>query len=138
MTICTPPFAKGSTTVAILAARFDDNVLDVIPAIYSDLVLGGIALARQHLVLHRLLLLIEHFEWPAIGRHHIHLEFAIGAVQLGIAGVIGERVLVANGLADIVKDFRQFALEARVIEPARRSCARRCSVGCRPGESPAR
>src|SRR5581483_6393918 len=80
-------------------------------------VLCGVALAGDDVVLHLFALLVFHFKRLAVGPDHLDFEFAIAAVQLGVAGPIGEQVLVADLGADEAEDLRQFTLEAW-LEPA--------------------
>ena len=68
-----------------------------------------VAFARHDRVLHVLALLVFHFQRAPIGSDHFHFQFAVGAVQLGIGGVVGEVVLVADVADDVVKNLRQFA-----------------------------
>src|ERR1700683_4042504 len=48
-------------------------------------------------------LLVFCFERAAIGRHDLHFQLAVGAVELAVGGMIGQRVLIANVAADILK-----------------------------------
>src|SRR5438067_8799962 len=76
---------------------------------------GFVAFARDHLILQRLPFFVLHPQWPAVGRHQLNLQLAITAVLLRIRRMIGNGVLIADGLRDIAKDLRQLALKAREV-----------------------
>src|SRR5271165_5940417 len=84
------------------------------------LVLGGVAIARDDLVLDVLVLLVLDFQRLVIGADQLHLQLAIAAVLLGVGGLIGDGVLVANRAANLTEDFRKLARKSGdVTLPAR-------------------
>ena len=53
------------------------------------------------------------YERLVVRTNQFDLELAVGAVHLGIGGLVGDGVLVANRLRDFLEDSGQVALKAR-------------------------
>src|ERR1017187_5768662 len=64
---------------------------------------------------HILALLIFNFQRATIGGLQFDLQFPISPVELGIGGMVGNAVLVANVGGDLLKQARQLAFETRKI-----------------------
>src|SRR5580698_11626231 len=82
--------------------------------------LGGVAFARIDLILHVLALLIVDLQRAAVWRHHLDLQFAVGAIKFAIGRVIGNSVLVADVARDVAENLRVFRLKTRLIETSPR------------------
>src|SRR5258708_6097885 len=76
-------------------------------------VLGGVTVAGDDFNLYILALLIFHLQRAAIRADHLHFQLAVGAVELVVGGMVGERVLLANVLANILEDFIKLGLKTR-------------------------
>ena len=78
--------------------------------------LGGVAVARDDLILDVLVLLVLDLQRLVVRPHQLHFQLAIGAVLLGVGGLVGDGVLIADGLRDLAEDFRQLALKRGVYQ----------------------
>src|SRR5205814_592905 len=78
-----------------------------------DGVLGGVAVAGDHFNFDVFTLLIFHLQRAAIGTNHLHFQLAVGAIQLVVAGMIRERILLANIFAYFLKNLVELGLETR-------------------------
>src|SRR6266852_1471746 len=76
-------------------------------------VLGGVTVAGDDFNLHIFALLIFHLQRAAVRADHLHFQFSVGAVELVVGGVVGERVLLANVFANILEDLVKLGLETR-------------------------
>jgi hypothetical protein len=77
--------------------------------------LRRVPIAGDYVDLHVFTLLVFDLQRSAIGGDDLHFQFAVGSVKFRVAGAIGQRVLVADVVADIVKDLGKFRLEARLV-----------------------
>src|SRR5919204_211904 len=78
----------------------------------------GVAFPRNDGVLHVLTLLVLNFQRTAVWPYKLDFELTVAAVQLRVRRVIRQGVLVTNGVADVMENFRQFALKSWDIGPA--------------------
>src|SRR3954468_12572978 len=70
-----------------------------------DFVLGGVAVARDDVVLDIFALFVLQGKWTAIGRLQLDLHFAEGSILLGIGGAVGDHVFVADVGRNVAKSF---------------------------------
>ncbi len=63
--------------------------------------LGGVAVARDDLVLDVVVLLVFDHERLVVGPNQFDFQLAVSAVLLGVGGLISDGVLIANGLRDL-------------------------------------
>src|ERR1700722_3399793 len=76
-----------------------------------DRILGVVAVAGYDGIFERLLLFVLHLQRLALVVYKQYLNVAVGAVVLVVGGLVGEDVLVADGVVDGGEDVGQLALE---------------------------
>src|SRR5580658_2774879 len=64
---------------------------------------GGVSVTGDDFDLLFFALLVLHFEGTAIGGHDLYFQLAVGAVKFAVGGMIGQRRLIADVAADILK-----------------------------------
>src|SRR5437870_12018985 len=55
--------------------------------------------------------LLAHSPRAAVRANHFDFQLAIRAIELWVGGAVSKVVLIANVTANVMKNFRQFALE---------------------------
>src|ERR1019366_323105 len=81
-------------------------------------VFGGVALARRNRVLDVVVLLVLDDERLVVRSHQFYLQLAIGAVLLGVGGLVGDGVLITDRLGHFPENVRQFTHQPRSIAAA--------------------
>src|SRR2546425_7512483 len=76
-----------------------------------DRMLRRVPFARDDLIFHIFSFLIAHFQRAAVRANHFDFQLAIRAIELWVGGAVSKVVLIANVTANVMKNFRQFALE---------------------------
>ena len=61
---------------------------------------SGVAVAGDDVDLLLFALLVFHFQRAAVGGYDLHLQLAVGSVELGVGGMIGQRILMADVVAN--------------------------------------
>src|ERR1039458_3193923 len=82
------------------------------------LVLGGVALASHDLILDIVVLLVLEDERLVIRPNQFYLQLAIGAVLLGVGGLIRDGVLITDRLGHFAENIWQFTHEPRRVAAA--------------------
>src|SRR5580704_10569266 len=80
--------------------------------------LGGVTVAGDDFDFLIFALLVFHFQGAAIGGYYLHFQLAISAIQLAVGGMVGQRVLLANILTDLLEDLAKLRLETREVGAA--------------------
>src|ERR1039457_2796749 len=76
---------------------------------------GGISVAGDYFDFLLFTLLIFHLQLAAIGRHDLHFQLAVSAIQLVVAGPVGERILIADVVANILEVLAILCLKTRKV-----------------------
>ena len=84
----------------------------------------GVTFPRDHLIFQIFPLLIFNLEGTSIRRDNVDFQFAVGAIELGIGGMVGNAVLIAYIIADLMKNLRELSLESRKVGAAARKRAK--------------
>src|SRR5215475_9223803 len=74
-----------------------------------------VAFAGNDGVFHLVAFFILHDQWLAVGGNQLHFDLAVRAILGRVRGMVGQAVLIADSLADIVKGVSKRRLEQRGI-----------------------
>src|SRR5580704_408807 len=65
--------------------------------------LGCVSVARHNFYLLLFALLVFYLERTAVGGHDLYFQLAVGAIELAVGGMIGQRILIANVGTNVLK-----------------------------------
>src|SRR5580700_4056774 len=80
--------------------------------------LGGVSVPGDDVNLLVLALLVFHLERTTVGGYDLHLQLAVGAVEFAVGGMIGQRILIADVVGNILKVLAILSLKSRKVSAA--------------------